>query len=114
MEKTSRPSRRTTGIKACLAITSLLVVLATASAAIAASYEAIEIVPTRPDVTVRLLVIKANSKPSTALILFPGADGAKHFGEKDGRFWVSNNFLMRSSTGSCRCRVYRRGGGRPQ
>lgn len=64
---------------------------------LAASYEAIEIVPTRPDVTVRLLVIKANSKPSTALILFPGADGAKHFGEKDGRFWVSNNFLMRSS-----------------
>jgi len=66
--------------------------------ALAASYEAIEIVPTRPDVTVRLLVIKANSKPSTALILFPGADGAKHFGEKDGRFWVSNNFLMRTST----------------
>jgi dienelactone hydrolase len=54
-------------------------------------------VPTRPDVTVRLLVIKTNSKPSTALILFPGADGTKHFGEKDGRFWVSNNFLMRSA-----------------
>jgi dienelactone hydrolase len=63
----------------------------------AAGYEAIEIVPTRPDITVRLLVIKANSKPSTALILFPGADGTKHFGEKDGRFWVSNNFLMRSA-----------------
>jgi hypothetical protein len=64
---------------------------------LAAGYEAIEIVPTRPDVTVRLLVIKANSKPSTALLLFPGADGAKHFGEKDGRFWVSKNFLMRSA-----------------
>jgi hypothetical protein len=67
------------------------------ASALAAGYEAIEIVPTRPDVTVRLLVIKGNSKPSTALILFPGADGAKHFGEKDGRFWVSNNFLMRSA-----------------
>jgi hypothetical protein len=67
------------------------------SSAVAAGYEAIEIVPTRPDVTVRLLVIKANSKPSTALLLFPGADGAKHFGEKDGRFWVSKNFLMRSA-----------------
>jgi dienelactone hydrolase len=67
------------------------------SSAIAAGYEAIEIVPTRPDVTVRLLVIKTNSKPSTALILFPGADGTKHFGEKDGRFWVSKNFLMRSA-----------------
>jgi dienelactone hydrolase len=64
---------------------------------LAAGYEAIEIVPTRPDVTVRLLVIKANSKPCTALLLFPGADGAKHFGEKDGRFWVSKNFLMRSA-----------------
>ena len=67
------------------------------SSAVAAGYEAIEIVPTRPDVTVRLLIIKTNSKPTTALILFPGADGAKHFGEKDGRFWVSKNFLMRSA-----------------
>jgi hypothetical protein len=67
------------------------------ASALAGAYEAIEIVPTRHDVTVRLLVIKANSKPSTALILFPGADGAKHFGEKDGRFWVSKNFLMRSA-----------------
>jgi len=64
---------------------------------LAAGYEAIEIVPTRPNVTVRLLVIKANSKPVTALILFPGANGSKHFGERDGRFWVSNNFLMRSA-----------------
>jgi len=64
---------------------------------LAAGYEAIEIVPTRSDVTVRLLVIKTNSKPTTALILFPGGDGAKHFGERDGRFWVSKNFLMRSA-----------------
>lgn len=76
---------------------SLLIGLAIATGAFAAGYEAIEIVPTRPDVTVRLLVIKANAKTSTALLLFPGADGAKHFGEKDGRFWVSNNFLMRSA-----------------
>jgi len=80
-----------------LAVASLLIALATSATAIAGGYEAIEIVPTRPDVTVRLLVIKANSKPSTALILFPGAEGTKHFGEKDGRFWVSNNFLMRSA-----------------
>lgn len=68
-----------------------------AASALSAGYEAIEIVPTRPDVTVRLLVIKANSRPSTALVLFPGADGTKHFGEKDGRFWVSKNFLMRTA-----------------
>jgi dienelactone hydrolase len=80
-----------------LAVASLLIALATAATVIAGGYEAIEIVPTRPDVTVRLLVIKTNSKPSTALILFPGADGTKHFGEKDGRFWVSKNFLMRST-----------------
>ena len=71
--------------------------LAGCSLSLPAGYEAIEIVPTRPDVTVRLLVIKGNSKPTTALILFPGADGTKHFGEKDGRFWVGNNFLMRSA-----------------
>ncbi len=93
----SRPSRRAAGIKSCLVIVSLLIVLASAATAVAGGYEAIEIVPTRPDVTVRLLVIKANAKPSTALLLFPGADGAKHFGEKEGRFWVSNNFLMRSA-----------------
>jgi dienelactone hydrolase len=80
-----------------LILTGLLVSLLLVASAFAAGYEAIEIVPTRPDVTVRLLVIKTNSKPSTALILFPGADGTKHFGEKDGRFWVSKNFLMRSA-----------------
>jgi predicted alpha/beta-fold hydrolase len=84
-------------LKAFGVLTTLSVSLILAASAFAAGYEAIEIVPTRPDVTVRLLVIKTNSKPSTALFLFPGADGAKHFGEKDGRFWVSNNFLMRSA-----------------
>ncbi len=78
-------------------LTVLLIGAVMAASALAAGYEAIEIVPTRSDVTVRLLVIKANSKPSTALILFPGADGTKHFGEKDGRFWVSKNFLMRTA-----------------
>ncbi len=80
-----------------LAVVSLLIVLATTVIATAASSEAIEIVPTRAGVTVRLFIIKANSKPTTALLLFPGADGSKHFGERDGRFWVSNNFLMRSA-----------------
>jgi len=70
-------------------------IVALAAPAFAGTYEAIEIVPTRPNVTVRLLVIKANSRHSTALILFPGHDGTKHFGEKDGRFWLSKNFLMR-------------------
>jgi hypothetical protein len=81
----------------CASAVLWLISLTLAFSAVAGSYEAIEIVPTRADVTVRLLVIKANSKPSTALLLFPGADGTKHFGEKDGRFWVSKNFLMRSA-----------------
>jgi len=97
MGKTTQSVGGTTGIRPCLAAMSLLIGLAIATGAFAAGYEAIEIVPTRPDVTVRLLVIKANGKPSTALLLFPGADGTKHFGEKDGRFWVSSNFLMRSA-----------------
>lgn len=82
---------------ACGLLAALTISLTLVASALAGAYEAIEIVPTRPDVTVRLLVIKANSKPSTALILFPGADGTKHFGEKDGRFWVSKNFLMRTA-----------------
>lgn len=97
MDIVSGTLRRRTGIRPFLAAMSLLIGFAIATGAFAAGYEAIEIVPTRPDVTVRLLVIKANAKTSTALLLFPGADGAKHFGEKDGRFWVSNNFLMRSA-----------------
>ncbi len=97
MEKTSRPSHRMIGITSILAVAFLLIALATAATAVAGSYEAIEIVQTRPDATVRLLVIKGNSKPSTALLLFPGADGTKQFGEKDGRFWVGNNFLVRSA-----------------
>ena len=74
-----------------------IISLVLAGSAIAGSYEAIEIVQTRPDVTVRLMVLKGNSRPSTALLLFPGADGTKQFGEKDGRFWVGNNFLARSA-----------------
>ncbi len=81
----------------CTPVVLWLISLTLTFSAVAVSYEAIEIVPTRPDVTVRLLVIKATSKPTTALILFPGANGTKHFGEKDGRFWVGNNFLMRSA-----------------
>lgn len=80
-----------------LVLAGLMAGLLAAASAAAGGYEAIEIVPTRPDVTVRLLVMKANGKPSTALLLFPGADGARHFGEKDGRFWVSNNFLLRTA-----------------
>lgn len=97
MVSSSGALRRGTGIRLCLAAMSLLIGLAIAASSFAAGYEAIEIVPTRPDVTVRLLVMKANAKPSTALLLFPGADGAKHFGERDGRFWTSNNFLLRSA-----------------
>jgi len=80
-----------------LVLAGLMAGLLAAASAAAGGYEAIEIVPTRPDVTVRLLVMKANAKPSTALLLFPGADGARHFGERDGRFWVSNNFLLRTA-----------------
>jgi pimeloyl-ACP methyl ester carboxylesterase len=97
MGNTSQSVGGTAGIRSCLAAAFLLIVLASTATAVAGSYEAIEIVPTRPDVTVRLLVMKANAKPSTALLLFPGADGAKHFGERDGRFWTSNNFLLRSA-----------------
>ena len=89
--------RLNTACRICSLLAGFIITLVPAGSAVAGSYEAIEIVPTRPDVTVRLLVIKANTKPSTALLLFPGADGTKHFGEKDGRFWVSNNFLMRSA-----------------
>lgn len=89
--------RLNTACRICSLLAGFIITLVLAGSAVAGSYEAIEIVPTRPDVTVRLLVIKANGKPSTALLLFPGADGTKHFGEKDGRFWVSNNFLMRSA-----------------
>lgn len=80
-----------------LLLAGLAVGLLAAASASAGGYEAIEIVPTRPGVTVRLLVMKAIAKPSTALLLFPGAEGAKHFGERDGRFWVSNNFLLRAA-----------------
>jgi len=97
MDSASGSLRRRKGIGPFPAAMSLLIGFAVATGAFAAGYEAIEIVPTRPDVTVRLLVIKANAKHSTALLLFPGADGTRHFGEKDGRFWVSNNFLMRSA-----------------
>ena len=96
MDKTSQSMRRMTGTTSCLAVAFLLILL-TAATAFAGSYEAIEIVPTRPDVTVRLQVLKGNSKPSTALLLFPGGNGAKHFGERDGRFWTSKNFLMRTA-----------------
>ena len=66
MDSSSGSLRRRTGIRPGLAVLSLLISAAVAASAFAAGYEAIEIVPTRPDVTVRLLVIKANAKPSSS------------------------------------------------
>lgn len=77
--------------------TVLLAAVMTAAMPAAASAQEIVSVPTRPGVTVRVLLVAAAGEPSAALLMFPGGLGANHFGERDGRIFLGGNFLVRTA-----------------
>jgi pimeloyl-ACP methyl ester carboxylesterase len=60
-----------------------------------ASAQEILTVPTRPGVTVRVLLVAPAGTPSSTLLMFPGGYGENHFGERDGKVWLGKNFLLR-------------------
>ena len=43
-------------------------------------------IPTRPDVTVKVLIMASAGSPKGTLLMFPGGNGANHFSERGGRF----------------------------
>jgi pimeloyl-ACP methyl ester carboxylesterase len=62
-----------------------------------ASAQEILTVPTRPGVTVRVLLVASSRSPSATVLMFPGGFGDHHFGDKDGRVWLGKNFLLRAA-----------------
>src|SRR6266508_882485 len=54
-------------------------------------------VPTRPGVTVRVLLVAPTGSPSATLLMFPGGFGDNHFGDEDGKVWLGKNFLVRTA-----------------
>ena len=72
------------------------VVLASGTPGAAAAQEIVS-VPTRPGVTVRMLLVAPAERPSATVVLFPGGYGAGHFPEKDGRVALGINFLVRGA-----------------
>jgi len=63
----------------------------------AASAQEVLSVPTRPGVTVRVLLVTPAGEPSATLLMFPGGFGNNHFPERGGRIVLSKNFLVRSA-----------------
>jgi pimeloyl-ACP methyl ester carboxylesterase len=63
----------------------------------AASGQEIVSVPTRPGVTVRVLLVAPAGEPSATLLMFPGGFGNNHFPERDGRVVLGENFLVRTA-----------------
>lgn len=53
--------------------------------------------PTRPGVTVRVLLVAPAGEPSATLLMFPGGFGNNHFSERDGRVVLGQNFLVRTA-----------------
>lgn len=71
-------------------------VMAAGMPAAAAAQEVLS-VPTRPGVTVRVLLVAPAGEPSATLLMFPGGFGNNHFPERDGRVVPGRNFLVRSA-----------------
>jgi hypothetical protein len=57
----------------------------------------IKTIETRPNVTLKFLINKPEKESRQVLVMFPGARGANHFREKDGRIHLGNNFLVRTT-----------------
>jgi len=63
----------------------------------AASAQEVLSVPTRPGVTVRVLLVAPAGEPSATLLMFPGGFGNNDFPERDGRVVLGHNFLVRTA-----------------
>jgi len=68
-----------------------------AAAAAPAAARDIVTVPTRPGVTVRVLLVSPAGEPAATLLMFPGGFGDNHFSERDGTIVPGGNFLVRTA-----------------
>jgi hypothetical protein len=74
----------------------LAAVLATCIPGALAAQEIVS-VPTRPGVTVRVMLVAPAGEPSATLLMFPGGFGNNHFRESDGKVVPGGNFLVRTA-----------------
>jgi pimeloyl-ACP methyl ester carboxylesterase len=80
-----------------LLVAVLMAVAIPAAASAPAFAQDVVSVPTRPGVTVRVLLVAPAGEPSATLLVFPGGLGDNHFSERDGRVVVGGNFLVRTA-----------------
>ena len=78
-------------------LTAVMAAAMPATASAPASAQEIVSVPTRPGVTVRVLLVAPAGEPSATLLMFPGGFGNNHFSERDGRGVLGQNFLVRTA-----------------
>jgi pimeloyl-ACP methyl ester carboxylesterase len=57
----------------------------------------IKTLTTRPNVSLKILLMKPETDCRTVLLMFPGGNGAFHFTEKNGKFELGKNFLLRTA-----------------
>lgn len=70
--------------------------LALAATSPAAGAERVVDVPTRPGITVRVLVGAPDGQPRAAALLFPGGHGGLHLGPDGSIGWGRRNFVVRT------------------
>jgi dienelactone hydrolase len=81
--------------KASLLLTGTLILLSATMPALAG--QEIKTVPTRPGVTVQVLLNTPATPAKAVLVMFPGGEGANSFKEDGGQIRLSRNFLVRTS-----------------
>lgn len=81
--------------KAGRLLTGVLVVSLAAGSALAG--QEIKAIPTRPGVTLKVLLNTPAAPAKAILIMFPGGNGANMFKEKGGQIHLGKNFLVRTS-----------------
>ena len=77
---------------------SLLLTLAwLLNSGVALAAQEIKSIPTRPGITVKILLNIPEAPAKAVLLMFPGGNGANMFHEKGGQVHLGKNFLVRTS-----------------
>jgi hypothetical protein len=82
-------------VRVCSLLTGTLVVSLLLASTLAG--QEIKAIPTRPGVTLKVLLNIPAAPAKAILIMFPGGNGANMFKEKSGQIQLGKNFLVRTS-----------------
>lgn len=89
--------RVSSAFKISLFLLSCLYIAAFMSTATAVAGQEIKTIETRPDVSLKILFMKPEKDSKLVLVMFPGGNGAKHFGGNTGNIRLGKNFLLRTA-----------------